>query len=132
EQMLIPVSLNFILSILISFGISLYLSAVFYFYRESISFDMLTANIFSSDTLKMMFSGITNNPLYSILVLAGLFFVFQLLISFIIFVFSYFISGRSYYKNIYTVTVWSALPMVIFLPIGAFIFKLAQEDTEYV
>ena len=132
EQMLIPVSLNFILSILISFGVSLYLSAVFYFYRESISFDMLTANIFSSDTIKIIFSDLTNKPLLSILVLTGIVFLFQLLVSFIIFIFSYFISGRSYYKNIYTITVWSALQMVIFLPIGAFIFKLAQEDTEYV
>lgn len=132
EQMLIPVSLNFILSILISFGVSLYLSAVFYFYRESISFDMLTANIFSSDMLKMFFSDITNQPLVSILVLTGIVFLFQLLVSFIIFVFSYFMSGRAYYKNVFTVTVWSALQMVIFLPIGTIIFKLAQEDTEYV
>lgn len=132
EQMLIPVSLNFALSVLISFGVSLYLSAVFYFYRESISFDMLTANIFSSDTIKMIFSDVTNSPLYSILLLTGIIFLFQLLVSFIIYTCSYFVSGRAYYKNIYTVTVWSALQMVIFLPIGTFIFKLAQEDTEYV
>ncbi|MCB0721803.1 MAG: hypothetical protein KDC42_05825 [Ignavibacteriae bacterium] len=132
EQMIIPVSLNFILSILISLGVALYLSAVFYFYRESISFDMLTANIFSSDTLKILFSDMSNQPLYSILILGGIGFILQLLVSFIIFAFSYFVSGRAYYKNIYMVTVWSALQMAVFLPIGTFIYKLAIEDTEFV
>jgi beta-glucuronidase len=132
EQMLIPVTLNFFLAILISLGLGLYFSSISYFYRENIQFDMFLANIFASDWMKIFFSDLSNEPLYSILILSLVAFIFQILVSFIIFAFSFFISGRSYYKNIFTVTVWSALQMVIFLPIGTFIFKLAQEDTEYV
>lgn len=132
EQMLIPTTLNILLCLLISFGLGLFFSSVFYFYRESILFDMILANVWWSDSLKILFSEVTNSPLYSIFFITGVFFLMQILVSLLIFVFSFFLSGRAYYKNVFTVTVWSALQMVIFLPIGAVIFKLAQVDTEYV
>ncbi len=132
EQMLIPTTLNFFLCLLISFGLGLFFSSVFYFYRESILFDMVLANIWWADSLKILFSEVTNSPLYSIFFLTGVFFLVQLLISLFVFILSFFLSGRAYYKNVFTVTIWSALQMVIFLPIGTVIFKLAQVDTEYV
>ena len=132
EQMLIPTTLNIILCLLISFGLGLFFSSVFYFYRESILFDIILANVWWSDSLKILFSEVTNSPLYSIFFISGVFFLLQILVSLLIFIFSFFLSGRAYFKNVFTVTVWSALQMVIFLPIGTVIFKLAQEDTEYV
>lgn len=132
EQMIIPVTLNILLAILISLGIGLYFSSVSYFYRENIQFDMFLANIFASDGLKIFFSNISNEPLYSIIVFSLMVFIFQVLVTFLIFSFTFFVSGRTYFRNIFTITVWSALQMVIFLPIGTIIFKLAQEDTEYV
>ena len=66
EQMLISVSLNVILSLMISVGLSLFFTGIFYFYRESNLFDMMLASVFASDGLKLFFSEITNEPLYAI------------------------------------------------------------------
>ena len=132
EQMLISVSLNIILSLMLSVGLALFFEGIFYYYRESNLFDMILASIFASDGIKLFFSEITNEPLYGILVFTILIFVIQIFISFLMYIFSFFTSGRNYYRNIYTVAVWSAVQMVIFLPIGTVIYKLGQENTEFI
>ena len=132
EQMLISVFQNIMLSLTISFGIALYLSALFYFYRESNIFDMLIANTFSSDYVKIIISYYINEPYKSIIFFTILIFLLQLLTAFIIYFISMFRRGTTYFKNVYTIAVWTAIPLLIFLPIGTVIVKLASINIDYI
>ncbi|MBL7128145.1 MAG: hypothetical protein ISS16_04085 [Ignavibacteria bacterium] len=132
EQMLISVYQNIILSIFISFGLALYLSALFYFYRDNNFFDMFLANTFHSDYIKIIVSDYINEPYKSIILLSIIFFVIQLLSSSVLYFISLFRRGASYFKNIYTISVWTSLPLLVCLPMGTVIFKLASMNTDYI
>lgn len=132
DQMIITTGYNILLSISISVGIALFISSVLYFYRDSNSFDMILAKIFTNDTTKITVSGILNNNLY----LCGLLIAVNLLATFLTAIFLYFISfytkGKSYFKNIYTVCVWSTLPMILFLFLGTVIYKIAETNPAFI
>lgn len=132
EQFLIPTFLNVVLAIFISVGIALFWASVFNLYKESNVFDMLLANIFASDTLKTFFSTLSNSPEISIPVLTAFNFILIFFTAIIIFAISLFTRRGANFKNVYTVAVWSALPFIIFLPIGTIIYKLGLANTEYI
>ncbi len=132
EQMLISVYQNIILGIFISFGLALYLSALFYFYRDNNFFDMLAANSFHSDYIKIIVSDYINKPYKSIILLSIIFFIIQFLTAFVIYFISLFRRGASYFKNIYTISVWTSLPLLVCLIMGTVIFKLASLNTDYI
>lgn len=132
EQFLIPNFLNVVLAIFISVGIALFWASVFNLYRESNDLDMLLANIFASDTLKIWFSTISNSPQLSIPVLTVINFILILFTAVIIFVISLFTRRGANFKNVYTVAVWSSLPFIIFLPVGTIIYKLGLLNSEYI
>ena len=132
DQMIITTGYNILLSFSISIGIALFFSSVFYFYRDNNSFDMILAKVFTNDTTKITFSEILNNKLY----MCGLLTAVNLLLTFLTAVFLYFISfytkGKSYFKNIYTVCVWSTLPMILFLFLGTILYKIAESNPVYI
>ena len=132
DQMIITTGYNLLLSFSISIGIALYFSSLLYFYKDSNTFDMILAKILTNDSSKITFSGIINNKLYLFGILAAL----NLLITFFTALFLYFISfytkGKSYFKNIYTVCVWSTLPMIIFLFLGTIFYKLTESNPGFV
>ena len=132
EQMLISVYQNIVLSIFISFGFALYLSALFYFYRDNNFFDMFIANTFHSDYLKIIISDYINEPYKSITLLSIIFFVIQFLSAFVLYFISLFRRGASHIKNIYTISVWTSLPLLVCLPMGIVTFKLASLNTDYI
>lgn len=132
EERIIPIMLNIILSLLISAGISLYVSGIFYLYKDNMYFDMILSNIFYSDSLKILFSDIVTNPVNAVLTFTLVNFVLQFLVTLLIYVISIFLRGRVFFKNLYTVSVWAAMPMIIFLPLGTVIYKLGMFNSEYV
>lgn len=132
EQLIIPNLLNFTVSILISTGIGLFWSSVIYYYKELELFDLFLSNIFSSDSTKIFFSFLSSNPQYSIPFITMLNIILTLLTSTILYVISLFTRNYVNYKNIFTISVWSSLPFIIFLPIGTIILKLGYLNTDYI
>ncbi len=132
DQMIITTGYNLLLSFSISVGIALYFSSLLYFYKDSNSFDMVLSKILTNDSAKISFSKIINNKLY----LFGILAVLNLLITFFTALFLYFVSfytkGKSYFKNIYTVCVWSTLPMILFLFLGTIFYKLTDSNPGFV
>lgn len=132
DQMIITTGYNLLLSLSISIGIALFFSSLIYFYRDNNSFDMILAKIFTNDTTKISVSGIINNKLY----LFSLITFINILLTFFTAVFLYIISfytkGKSYFKNIYTVCVWSTLPMILFLFFGTVFYKLAESNPAFI
>ncbi len=132
EQSQIPLYYNILLSIFINAGLAIYLSAIFYYFRTYNSFDVIISKIITNDTLKILLSEYISSPLKLIIFLFFILFFFQILISLFIFFLSLFTKGRSYFKNIYSVNIWSSLPFLIFLPIGTVIYKLSLSDSGFI
>lgn len=132
DQMIVTTGYNLLLSFSISIGIALYFSSILYFLKDSNSFDMLLAKILTNDSSKMTFSRIINNKVY----LLSLLTVLNLIITFLTAMFLYFVSfytkGKSYFKNIFTVCVWSTLPMILFLFLGTIFYKLTDSNPGFI
>lgn len=132
DQMIVSTGYNILLAFGISIGMALYISSILYHFADSNSFDMLLAKILSNDSFKIFFSEILKNKIYLISALT----VINLLLTFFTAMFLYFISfytkGKSYFKIIYSVCVWSTLPLLIFLFIGTILFKLSETNPAYI
>ncbi|MCY7362409.1 MAG: hypothetical protein LH629_10155, partial [Ignavibacteria bacterium] len=113
-------------------GIALYFSSLFYFYRDNNSFDMILAKIFTNDATKISVSEIINNKVYLLFLLTVLNILLTFLTAVFLFIISFYTKGKSYFKNIYTVCVWSTLPMIFFLFLGTVFYKLADSNPAYI
>jgi hypothetical protein len=132
DQMIISTGYNLLLALSISIGLSLYFSSILYFLKASNSLDMLLAKVFTNDSTKLLFSEIVNNKFYLISTVAIIQFLLITLTSFFLYFVSFYTRGKSFFKNIFTISVWSTLPMLIFLPIGTVIYKLSEGNSGYI
>ncbi len=132
DQMIISTGYNLILSFSISIGLALFFSSIIYYYNTSNSFDIILAKIFTSDSNKITFSKIVNNKFYLIASLTILNFIITFLTAVILYFISFYTKGKSFFNNIYTVCIWSTLPMLIFLFIGTILYKLAENNPVYI
>ncbi|MEO8664470.1 MAG: glycoside hydrolase family 2 TIM barrel-domain containing protein [Ignavibacteria bacterium] len=132
DQMIISTGYNFLLTFCISIGLALFFASIIYYYNPVNSFDMILAKIFSNDSFKMTFSRIVNNKFYLIASLTIMNLILTFLTAFFLYFISFYTKGKSFFKNIYTVCIWSTLPMLIFLFIGTIIYKLAENNPVYI
>ena len=132
DQMIISTGYNLLIAFSISIGLSLFFSSILYFLKASNSLDMLLAKVFTNDSTKLIFSEIVNNKFYLISSLTLFQFLLITLTSFFLYFVSFYTKGKSFFKNIFTITVWSNLPMLIFLPIGTVLYKLSEGNSSYI
>lgn len=128
DQMIISTGYNLLLAFTISIGLALYFSSILFYFRENNSFDMILAKIFSNDSVKIFYSNIVNNKFYLISFLTGLNLIMTFLTAFFLYFISFYTKGKSFFKNIYTICVWSTLPMLIFLFVGTVLYKLTETN----
>jgi len=128
DQMIISTGYNLLLAFSISIGLALYFASILFFFRENNSFDMILAKLFSNDSAKLSFSEIVNNKFYLISVLTLLNLLLTFFTAFFLYFISFYTKGKSFFKNIYTVCVWSTLPMLVFLFIGTILYKLTETN----
>ena len=132
DQMIVSTGYNMLLAFCISFGLSLYFSSIMYYFADNNSFDMMLAKIMPNDSIKIYFSELLKNKFYLISILT----IVNLLLTFFTALFLYFISfytkGKSFFKIIYSVCVWSTLPMLISLFIGTILYNLAETNPAYI
>lgn len=132
DQMIVSTGYNILLALSISLGLSLFFSSVIYFLRASNSLDMILAKILTNDSAKLVFSEIVNNKLYLISSIALIVFMSMFFTSFLLYFISFYTRGKSFFKNIFTISVWSTLPMLVFLPVGTVLYKLAESNSKYI
>lgn len=132
DQMIISTGYNLLLALSISIGLAIFFSSIIFFYRENNSFDMILAKIFTNDSAKLVFSEIVNNKFYLIGSLTVLNLLLMVFTAFFLYFISFYTKGKSFFKNIYTVCVWSTLPMLLFLFIGTIIYKLSENNPGYI
>lgn len=132
DQMIITTGYNLLLSFSISIGIALFFSSLIYFYRDSNSFDMILAKIFTNNTTKESVSEIINNKFYLFSLIASVNVLLTFFTAVFLYIISFYTKGKSYFKNIYTVCVWSTLPMILFLFFGTVFYKLAESNPAFI
>lgn len=132
DQMIISTGYNLLLTFCISIGLALFFSSIMTYYAANNSFDMILAKIFTSDSLKMFFTKIVNNKFYLITSLTVINLLLTFLTAFFLYFISFYTKGKSFFKNIYTVSIWSTLPMLIFLFAGTVIYKLSESNPVYI
>ncbi|MBV6479844.1 MAG: Beta-galactosidase [Ignavibacteria bacterium] len=132
EQMIVTSGYNILLAFTISLGLSLFFSSILYFYRADNSADMILAKLFPNDTFKITASEIINNKLYMISLLTFFNILFMFFTSFFLYFISFYTKGKSYFKNIISISVWSSLPMLLFLFLGTVLYKVSESNPQFI
>jgi beta-galactosidase len=126
EQMIVPMAINMLLTLMISVGLAIYFANILYYYKEYANFDIIVTNFLPGNDAKQMFIDLINEPWKFILAFTVVNVFLNLLTAIVLYIISLYIRGRVYFKNVYIVAVWSSLPLIIMLPIGTVLYKLNE------
>ncbi len=110
--------------LLVSAGISIYLSSLFYAFRDSYVFDRLLGLIIPSDFLKIKVDYLIWHPVSFIVVFTILFMVLISLVTLIIKLFSFLVKIRLQMVSAFTVATWSMMPMAVLILADMILFRL--------
>jgi hypothetical protein len=130
-QHTVSITHTLILSGAISVTLADLLSNVLYHYRNDRFADYIVTQLLVMDKLKEQFIHVTWHPLAGIFALACLFFVGGILVALVIKTFSIFIRARVTWLHAYSVSVWSAAPIIFLSVLAMMLFKL-MENSSYV
>jgi beta-galactosidase len=126
EQLIVPMAITILLTLMISVGLAIYFANILYYYKEYASFDMIASNFIQSNEQKTIFIDLINEPWKFIAVFSVVNIFLNLLTAIVLYMISLYIKGRVYFKNVYIIAVWSSLPLIIMLPIGTVLYKLNE------
>ncbi len=132
EQMLIATYRNIILNFLIALSLGLFFASAIYLYRENIYLDMLLSSIFTNPDTKMNIAFVINSPVNLLLLISVAIYLNIILITAIASILNLLFIKKSNLKTIYTITVWSFIPYLVFLVIGTVIYKLSGEGSGFI
>jgi hypothetical protein len=132
EQMLIATYRNIILNFLIALALGLFLSSVIYIYRESIYLDMLISSIFTDPDTKMNIAYVINSPVNLLLLLSVAVYLEIIFVTVAAFIIDFLFIKKSTMRTIYTITIWSFIPFLVFLLVGTVIYKLSGEGSAFI
>lgn len=110
--------------LLVSAGIAIYLSSLFYAFRDDYVFDRLLGLLMPSDFLKIRIDYLIWHPAQFILACTIFFMVLILFITFIIKLFSYAAKIRLQLVSAFTIATWSTLPMAVLILVDMILFRL--------
>ncbi|OYV86583.1 MAG: hypothetical protein B7Z63_03790 [Ignavibacteriae bacterium 37-53-5] len=110
--------------LLVSAGISIYLSSLFYAFRNSYVFDRLLGLFVPSDFLKIKVDYLIWHPVSFIVVFTILFMALISFVTLIIKLFSYLVKIRLQMVSAFTVATWSMLPMAVLILADMILFRL--------
>ncbi len=131
DQMIVSTGYNLLIAFSVSIGIALLFSSIFFFLRAGNSLDMILAKLFTEDSLKLIVSEIINNKFYMLSFFTICSMLVMVITAFVLYFVSFYTRGKSFFKNIFTISVWSTVPMLIFLPLGTVLYKLAEGNNKF-
>jgi beta-galactosidase len=126
EQMIVPMAINFLLTLMISVGLAIYFANILFYYKEYANFDIIVTNFLPGNDAKQIFIDLINEPWRFIVAFTVVNILLNLLTAIVLYIISLYIKGRVYFKNVYIIAVWSSLPLIIMLPIGTVLYKLNE------
>jgi len=126
DHRIISLGETILITVIIAITSSIVLSSLLVHFRDSVFSDVLISHLLISDSLKEFVAYTIWSPVKAILVFTILFMVEYVLIAALIKFFSLFIRTRVQFINAYQVTVWSMLPVIIFIPIGMILSRILE------
>jgi hypothetical protein len=127
----VSIAHTLVLSSVISITFACLLSSIMYHYRGDKFADYILTYLLVWDTLKMQFIHATWHPFAGIAVLTGLFFFFGMLLASLIKVVAWFVRAHVSWFHVYSISVWSAAPVIFLIPLAMSSFKI-MENPSYV
>lgn len=122
ERIIIPVKSSLFLLLIIAVNGAVVFSSLCYYFRDTLVLDYLLSLLFYSPTAKFWAARIVwDQPLFlwtATAAITVIFFGLALLIK----IFSLFGNTRVFFNQALAVSIWSASPMVLLLPLGAFMY----------
>jgi beta-galactosidase len=110
--------------LLVSAGISIYLSSLFYAFRNNYVFDRLLGLLLPSDFLKIRVDYLIWHPVSFIIIFTILFMVLISVVTLVIKLLSYPVKIRLQMVSAFTVATWSMLPMAVLILADMILFRL--------
>jgi hypothetical protein len=126
DQVQVPFWHTTLLGIVISVAVAMVLSSVFYHFRNSVFLDNVLSTILFTDSVKAVVVRLIWDPLRFILVGTPLVFLVQVLLAGGIHMLRLPLKRRIYAIHAYAVAVWSAAPLLAFIPIGMILYRVME------
>jgi hypothetical protein len=125
----VSIAHTLVLSSAISITFACLLSSIMYHYRADKFADYILTYLFVWDPLKVQFIHATWRPMAGIAVLTGLFFFFGMLLALLIKVFAWTVRARVSWFHVYSISVWSAAPVIFLSPLAMSLFKIMENPS---
>ena len=114
--------------LLASAGIAIYLSSLFYAFRDNYVFDRLLGLFVPSDFLKIKIDYLIWRPAEFIMVFTIFFMVMGFIVTLIIKFVSYLVKIRLQMVSAFTIATWSGLPMAVLILADMILFRLLGDS----
>lgn len=117
------------LGVIISTSAGLVLATVLYVMRTSPTFEYLMHILFASDGVYEIIRAIAWRPGLAIFVCSSFVFLILVTVALLCRVGAMFVKSRIFLRDTLTIVVWSALPLVVLLPIGIALYQVLSTET---
>ena len=132
DNRILSLSQTVLLGFIISVSFALCLASIVISLRYNIEYNYLFTTLFPyKDVLNVIFISAWH-PIVLLLLLIVLVFLHFVIISAIVSIISKFVKTNVHFDKSFTITIWSALPYIILLPIGVFIARILNVSPNFI
>lgn len=124
DQRIISISLTVILGLIVSINLGIYLSSIFYFFKNSLGFQYIMMIIINTGFLQEILVKLVWLPDLSVFFISMVSFAFAFIVAGIIKGFSLFNSRSITFNDSLILSVWGAIPWLILLPFSVILFRV--------
>ncbi len=113
-----------LLGLVISATAGIFLASIFYYYRTNILAEYLYMLAIPGSNLRELFFRLIWMPEFLLIFSTSLIFILAVISAFFIRIFAFFTRARIFYRDTLTITIWSAVPFLILLPVSIVLIRL--------
>ena len=124
DQRMVSLIHTTLLGMIISIATAIVVSSVFHHFRQNWLLDNLLTYVLISDAVKESVVRLVWSPLKCIAYFSAFFFLVFLLVYVVVMLLSVITKARVFSYHAYVVTVWSATPLLVLVPIGMILYRI--------
>lgn len=128
DQRILSTVQTVILGAVIAFCVGLVDASLVYFLRTDALVEYLLHLLFPSNAVYEVLRFVAWRPTLAVITLSIVVFACIMILAVVLRISAMFIKGRIFFRDTLTITVWSALPLIILLPIGITLYKVLSTD----
>lgn len=113
-----------VLGVIISLIIGIYLASILYYFRTSEEAQYILMMLVQSNQLKEFLYKLVWMPEVSLFILSSISLLLAFVIALIIRIFALFVRAKIFLNDCFTITVWSATPVLLLLPVAIILFRI--------